>query len=61
VKESIESRKLRKMYLNEGAMFQPQRAEEPASFGQMVLPFKVTNHGYKKGVVESPSSAKESH
>lgn len=33
----MENRKLVKMYLNEGAMFQPKQVAEPGSFGYMVL------------------------
>lgn len=33
----MENRKVVKMYLDEGAMFQPQKVAELGSFGHMVL------------------------
>ena len=57
MKETRENRKLVKMLLNAGAVFQPQQAAELGSFGHVVL---ALDQGYKKGAMESPSLTKES-
>jgi hypothetical protein len=52
VKKNTKSRKLVKIYLIKGAVFQPQRAAELGSFSAVVLAFK-------KRIFESPFATKE--
>jgi hypothetical protein len=49
VNETIEKRKLMKMYLNGKAKFQPQPAAELGSFGHMVLALesRIQERGYR--------------
>ena len=56
MKETIKARNLVRMYLNKGAMFQSQQAAELGSFGPAVLALESRI----EGVMESPSTTKES-
>ena len=51
MKETIEDRKLMKMYLNKGATSQPPK-QEFGSFSHMFLDLESR---YKRGIVELPS------